>query len=364
MRRLALAAALVAAVSGCAGAAGEGGGRDAAAPDAPRGTADAVAVPDARLDSGAETPEDAPAPADRAAPADLPSPADRSAPPDAPADAPADLGAPPDAAADAGADLAVSVDASADGPRPRDLAPDTPPPDAAAGCDPEASPTNPQVTPPAGLGGCPAGMAPLPGGAACIDRWEAHLIEDTADGPRPWSPYRNPGDRTVIAVSAPGVVPQGYIDEVQAAAACDRAGRRLCTRAEWELTCGGPEGRAYPYGDVRRPGVCNDARAVHPAIEWFGTSDAWIWSELTHPCLNQLPDSLAATGAHEGCVTPESVFDLMGNLHEWVDDPGGTFKGGFYVDTVLNGEGCRYTTTAHNVWHWDYSTGFRCCADP
>ena len=46
-----------------------------------------------------------------------------------------------------------------------------------------------------------------------------------------------------------------------------------------------------------------------------------------------------------------------------IDDPAGTFKGGFYVDTKLNGEGCLYTTTAHDVSYWDYSTGFRCCRD-
>jgi hypothetical protein len=30
---------------------------------------------------------------------------------------------------------------------------------------------------------------------------------------------------------------------------------------------------------------------------------------------------------------------------------------------MINGEGCLYRTTAHGVSHWDYSTGFRCCAD-
>ena len=45
-------------------------------------------------------------------------------------------------------------------------------------------------------------------------------------------------------------------------------------------------------------------------------------------------------------------------------DPAGTFRGGFYVDTVRNGDGCLYRTTAHDRGHWDYSTGFRCCADP
>ncbi len=39
------------------------------------------------------------------------------------------------------------------------------------------------------------------------------------------------------------------------------------------------------------------------------------------------------------------------------------FRGGFYADTKINGEGCLYRTTAHGFTHWDYSTGFRCCAD-
>ena len=44
-------------------------------------------------------------------------------------------------------------------------------------------------------------------------------------------------------------------------------------------------------------------------------------------------------------------------------DPGGTFRGGFYVDTAVNGPGCTYRTTAHSASYSDYSTGFRCCAD-
>lgn len=85
---------------------------------------------------------------------------------------------------------------------------------------------------------------------------------------------------------------------------------------------------------------------------------------MNDPRLNQLPDSLAPAGAFADCVTPEGVFDLHGNLHEWVDDPDGTFKGGFYVDASLNGPGCQYTTTAHTTDSHDYSTGFRCCSDP
>lgn len=223
---------------------------------------------------------------------------------------------------------------------------------------------NEGIAEPPGLQGCPSGMARLEDGSACIDRWEAHLVQVHEDGGlSPWSPFHNPGGQRVRARSAPGAVPQGYINEVQASAACAEASKRLCRREEWQLACRGREGRTYPYGDERLPGECNDARARHPAIELFGRRDREAFAQLDHSCINQLPDGLARTGDHPGCVTPGGIFDLMGNLHEWIADPQGTFQGGFYVDTVGNGPGCLYRTTAHIVHYWDYSTGFRCCAD-
>lgn len=214
---------------------------------------------------------------------------------------------------------------------------------------------------PAGLGGCPPGMTLA--GAACIDRWEAALVLDEAGGPRGWSPYANPGTRTVRAVSAPGLVPQGYINGVQAAAACERAGKRLCSDTEWLRACQGAASTTYPYGNTREDGRCNDARTCHPAVQYFESSDSVVYSMIDHPCLGQLPDGLARGGAHANCASAEGVLDLMGNLHEWTADPAGTFRGGFFVDTRINGNGCLYRTTAHDTSHWDYSTGFRCCAD-
>ena len=215
---------------------------------------------------------------------------------------------------------------------------------------------------PPGLGGCPPGMGDV--ADFCMDRWEAMLVLVEPDGSlSPWSPYASPGDATVRALSVAGVVPQGYIHQVHAADACAAAGKRLCTDSEWLRACQGTAAHRYPYGDVHDAAACNGARTCHPAVQFFETSASWIWSELSHPCLNQLPDGLASTGAHAGCETAEGVFDLVGNLHEWTADPDGTFRGGFYVDTAINGAGCLYRTTAHNVWHWDYSTGFRCCAD-
>lgn len=210
-----------------------------------------------------------------------------------------------------------------------------------------------------GKGGCPAGMLRV--STFCIDEFEASLVR-AADGTS-LSPYENPGDTEARAVSVKGAVPQGYITQVQAAQACATAGKRLCTDEEWLRACQGSGGTTYPYGDSVQLGQCNDHRDEHPVIEYFGTDDSWIWSELGNACINQLPESLEACGTRPGCVTEEGAFDMMGNLHEWTADPNGTFRGGFYVDTVLNGPGCLYATTAHNTLHWDYSTGFRCCGD-
>lgn len=202
-------------------------------------------------------------------------------------------------------------------------------------------------------GPCPADMVFTEG--VCIDRFEAFL-----EG---WSPYEVP-DVAAPAANGPGEVPQGYVSAIVAADACALAGKRLCASDEWLAACRGAEERVYPYGDTYDPTACNDTRDVHPVIELFGVDASFDPVEMNDPRLNQLPDSLAASGAFADCVTPDGVGDLHGNLHEWVADADGTFRGGFYVDAVINGPGCTYTTTAHSPDYHDYSTGFRCCADP
>jgi hypothetical protein len=93
-----------------------------------------------------------------------------------------------------------------------------------------------------------------------------------------------------------------------------------------------------------------------------------VWNQLNDPRLGQVEGALARTGSHEACVNGFGAVDMVGNLHEWVKtDPAavhGTFAGGYYLDTSLNGDGCQYRTTAHAHDYHDYSTGFRCCAEP
>jgi hypothetical protein len=227
-------------------------------------------------------------------------------------------------------------------------------------CDPLDMPNpNQGLIEAPGEGACLPGMLMVEG--FCIDRYEGSLVQ--VNGGEAFSPFFNPGAEDLRAVSILGAIPQGYIDQIQAASACLASGKRLCTDDEWLRACQGPKQTTYPYGDVLEPGVCNDARAVHPAVEYFGSSDPSVFSHLDNACLNQLPDSLDPSGARFGCETDEGAFDMMGNLHEWTDNPAGSFRGGYYVDTVKNGPGCLYVTTAHDVAYWDYSTGFRCCAD-
>jgi hypothetical protein len=94
--------------------------------------------------------------------------------------------------------------------------------------------------------------------------------------------------------------------------------------------------------------------------------DPGVWARLNDPGLGQVDGALAKTGEHDECVNGFGVFDMVGNLHEWVaTDPKtvhGTFAGGYYLDTTLNGDGCNYRTVAHAHDYHDYSTGFRCCA--
>jgi len=227
--------------------------------------------------------------------------------------------------------------------------------------DGDAPVTGNSTTEEPGTGGCPDGMVAV--STFCIDVFEASL--ERLDGPGgPWSPYLNPGATPVRARSVRGATPQGYISQVTADAACQASGKRLCSNDEWLRACKGPSATTYPWGNSPDPGRCNDHRDAHPLVEYYGTTEPWIWDHIDQPCLNQLPASLERAGNRPGCVSAEGPHDMMGNLQEWTDFFDGTARGGFYVDTTINGPGCNFVTTAHDTNHFDYTFGFRCCADP
>jgi len=228
----------------------------------------------------------------------------------------------------------------------------------------------PEEDRPVAGGLCPPDMASIDD-RFCVDRYEASLVEVLPNGEeRAFSPYATLtglDGQLVRAVSVPHVVPQAYISGTEAGAACARSGKRLCKPTEWRTACMGPQKTTFGYGATREPRRCNDhGRSAMGALYGMGQpGDRAFWSmdKMNNPMLNQVEGTLAKTGDHEGCTNDYGVYDMVGNLHEWVADPAGTFQGGYYLDTQQNGDGCTYKTMAHEIWYHDYSTGFRCCED-
>jgi hypothetical protein len=223
-------------------------------------------------------------------------------------------------------------------------------------------------------GDCPKGMVSI-GGDFCIDQFEASLDEIAA--PRKGkkapkvlgrhSPYKPVDGLVVMAVSERGRTPQGYISRNEAEEACFNAGKRLCSDDEWLSACKGKSPTQYPYGDEHEDGRCNDAGTSSfnllygPGNNQPPEQSTYTRENMNDPRLNQMDGTVAKSGSFKKCKNSYKVYDMVGNLHEWTAASSGTFRGGYYLDTKINGEGCDYRTTAHDARYHDYSTGFRCC---
>ncbi|MBN2196018.1 MAG: SUMF1/EgtB/PvdO family nonheme iron enzyme [Polyangiaceae bacterium] len=247
--------------------------------------------------------------------------------------------------------------------------------------------------------GCPAEMARVLG--FCVDRWEVSLVDQTTGADL--SPYYPPhptliqrvrvvweiereqfggeaarrmplpdlpaiqrtGRFVPRAVSRPGTVPQGYLTYYLARTACENAGKRLCTEAEWVTACRGEQGRAHPYGATYEAARCNVHRAQHPAFVLHANSSAGH----TDPRLNLVVEAgadplLRLTGATPTCRSTwgdNGVFDMVGNVDEWIADEAGVFVGGFYARATT--KGCDARISNHSPSYYDYSLGTRCCRD-
>jgi formylglycine-generating enzyme len=223
---------------------------------------------------------------------------------------------------------------------------------------------------------------------ACIDRYEAHLLEQHADGTlTPHPAHERPGKGRYVAACLAGTKPQAFISQVEAAAACENAGKRLCTLREWYRACTGTRRATYPYGRSYEKGRCNVGKKHLLSLLHGSSPNGWSYADFNDPALGKADGFLALTGEYAGCASAEGVNDMVGNLHEWVADRvddslpaklplpaiierrigrnrgNGIFMGGFFSTMNQHGEGCNFTTAAHDPRYHDYSTGFRCCAD-
>jgi sulfatase modifying factor 1 len=143
-------------------------------------------------------------------------------------------------------------------------------------------------------------MVLIPGTAGnfCIDQYESSTMRlIPTGGEEPW-PFDRPVDgQTVRAVVRPSAKPQAYISGVQAADACKRSGKRLCTEPEWLTACQGRARSTYPYGNSYVKGACNEGRATNPVNDCFGSgSGVFTYSNMNSPCCVQQPNTVAVGG--------------------------------------------------------------------
>jgi hypothetical protein len=159
------------------------------------------------------------------------------------------------------------------------------------------------VAPAPQLGPCPDGMAHVE--SYCIDA------------------YESPGQ---------GRMPEVGMTLAMAENACSDRGARLCTDDEWERACRGPSGRSFPYGSAYRKGRCNtpeDDRA-----------------------------EIGATGSFPDCNSDEDVYDMSGNVAEWVVS--GRARGGSARDETDGRCSRRRRSRPERAYD---DVGYRCCAD-
>jgi formylglycine-generating enzyme required for sulfatase activity len=179
-------------------------------------------------------------------------------------------------------------------------------------------------------GPCPPEMVLIETLGVCIDRYEAS---------------RGAGD---VAVSVAGAMPWTDVDWFEADAACRRAGKRLCSGAEWLAACQGPHGYRFSYGPEYRDCWCNVVGL----------------DECDPEC------TVEPTGARATCEGGyPGLFDMNGNVAEWSGEHWIQADAGGHVG-VLRDPGCNQATgdasyclgsTAVPASFTTHGLGFRCC---
>jgi hypothetical protein len=167
-----------------------------------------------------------------------------------------------------------------------------------------------------------------------------------------------------------GAHPVWMLDWFEAQATCESKGKRLCWSSEWTAACEGPEHTPFPYGFERDHRACNIDNFFIEPMRPGPRAQFFLYSKDKDIAFRELSrlDQSVPSGSMNGCRSGFGVFDLTGNLDEWVmsDEPPrekskwAGLKGGAWGHVRSQ---CRPMTYSHEPEFRYYFVGLRCCRD-
>jgi len=201
----------------------------------------------------------------------------------------------------------------------------------------------------------------------------APFIMDAYEASRPDAASGNAGSVERQACSNAGVEPWRNISRADAEAACEHAGKRLCTEAEWQMACEGPAGYAYPYSNTYVADACG---GWDYGLQCESGSNRWRIhdTEYNYTACDGGTSAVCVAEQDNGDPTYTDVYDLSGNAQEWtstlvesrmVDDVLTDFyrvRGGSYL-TQPGGLTCQHDFISFADATKFPTVGFRCCQD-
>lgn len=163
-----------------------------------------------------------------------------------------------------------------------------------------------------------------------------------------------------------GELPALLISWTDAKKVCEGLGKRLCGEDEFNFACEGEEMLPYTYGYARDATACSIDKPYRKRERKLYKYEKCLQRPECKKELEKLDQRLPA-GAMPRCVSPFGVYDLNGNINEWVvragkhDYPNRSgLKGGWWGP--VRGR-CRPTVGFHKEDDYGYEEGFRCCKD-